>query len=104
VFSMIPVASLSAPLPVPSREPGVGGPGALIFPEFVQGGWWSTEIVLSNTSSSAITVRVDFYGQDGNPWSVRMNNESRTSFTNLTIPPGGITVLAPRDSNGYSRF
>jgi hypothetical protein len=104
VFSMIPVSSLAPSSPVPQRETGVGGPGALIFPHFVQGGWWSTEIVLANASSRTIIVRVDFYGQDGNPLSVRLNNESRTSFTNIAIPAGGVTVLAPRDSSGYSRF
>jgi hypothetical protein len=104
VFSMIPVSSSSAASSVPLREAGVGGPGALIFPHFAQGGWWSTEIILGNTSGSAITVRVDFYGQDGNPLTVRMNNESRSSFRNITIPAGGTTLLAPRDSSGYSRF
>lgn len=104
VFSMIPLWTASASSPVPQRDTGVGGPGALIFPHFAQGGGWSVEIVLANSSASAMNVRVDFYGQDGNPLKVRMNNDSRSSFTNIAIPAGGVTVLAPKEANGYSRF
>jgi hypothetical protein len=47
-----------------SARAGIGGAGALLFPHFVQGGWWSTEIIPANVSIRAITVRRPRRGGD----------------------------------------
>src|SRR5262245_42031221 len=55
-FSTLPVTSLSAinsALPVIST--GIGGPGAILLPQFASGGRWATEVVLVNTGTSSVT-------------------------------------------------
>ncbi len=99
-FSTLPVTNLSALSPVPVISTGIGGPGAVILPQFASGGGWATEIVLVNTGTSALTVRVDLFGQDGNPLVANLNGVSASSFTNITIPAGGVFVLDPGDMDG----
>ncbi len=103
-FSTLPCISLSAPEDVPAPETGVGGPGAVILPQFASGGGWATEIVLVNTGIAELTVRVDIYGQNGDPLVTTLNSESKSSFTDIKIPVGGVVTLAPRDSSGDSSF
>ena len=103
-FSTVPCTSLSAPEDVPIRETGVGGPGAVILPQFASGGGWGTEIVLANTGVAELTVRVDIYGQNGDPLVTNLNSASKSSFTDIKIPAGGVVTLAPRDSSGDSNF
>lgn len=103
-FSTLPVTNLSTPSSVPEIATGVGGPGAVLLPQFAAGGGWATEIVIANAGTSAETVRVDLFKPDGTPLTAKLNGESKSSFTDITIPAGGVTTLAPRDSDGDSRF
>jgi len=103
-FSTLPVTRLSNPAPVPIISPGIGGPDAVILPQFAAGGGWASEIVIANTSSVSITVRVDLFDQNGLPLVATLNGQSGSSFLNLTIPAGGVITLAPRDSHGDSDF
>jgi hypothetical protein len=80
---------------MPIIVPSVGGAGALLFPQFVVGGGWSTEIAITNTNSALITVRLDIFTQSGAPLTVTLNGQTVSSFTNLTIPPNGILIMAP---------
>jgi hypothetical protein len=80
---------------MPVIQPNVGGAGALLFPQFVTGGGWATEITIMNTSAASITVRLDVFTQAGAPLSVTLNGLTASSFTNLIIPANGILVLAP---------
>ncbi|HYR92487.1 MAG TPA: hypothetical protein VE422_51060 [Terriglobia bacterium] len=91
-FSTIPVTNLS-----PSTGRG------LVIPEFVGGGGWATELVLVNTGSNQLNARIDFFKQDGTPMTVRLNGESKSSFTGL-VPAGGVFELSPKNSEGQSRF
>jgi hypothetical protein len=103
-FSTLPVTDLSdfsGPLPVIAT--GVGGPGAVLLPQFAAGGGWATELVLSNTTSSPMTVRVDLFKQDGTPLTTKLNGTSGSTF-NATIAANGVVVLAPRDSDGDDDF
>jgi hypothetical protein len=94
-FSTIPVTNLSAPTAVPLVSPGVGGPRAIILPHFATGGGWGSEIVIVNTDiNSSITVRVDLFKQDGTPLTAELNGQSRSSFSGLVIPKGGVLVLS----------
>lgn len=105
-FSTIPITSLApvVPVPVPVYSTGIGGPGAVLLPQFAVNGGWSTEIILMNPGSSPLTVRVDLFKQDGTPMVVRMNRQSSSSFANITVPANGIFVLAPRNSANESKF
>ena len=80
---------------MPIIVPNVGGAGALLFPQFVIGGGWSTEIAITNTTAAFITVRVDVFTQSGAPLSVTLNGLTASSFTNLVIPSNGILIMAP---------
>src|SRR5262245_17965755 len=80
---------------MPIIVPNVGGVGALLFPQFVIGGGWSTEFAITNVTSAPITVRVDVFTQSGAPFTVTFNGQTASSFTNLVIPSNGILILAP---------
>ncbi len=105
-FSTLPVTNLSGNQgDLPSFAPGVGGPGAILLPQFAAGGGWATELVLVNTNtSSAMTVRVDLFKADGTPLSAALNGKTASSFTDLNIPAGGVLILAPRDQDGDDDF
>ncbi|MDD5544458.1 MAG: hypothetical protein PHX83_14935 [Acidobacteriia bacterium] len=103
-FSTMPVTSLSSPTPVPVVSTGIGGTGAVILPQFATGGGWATEIVIGNTGTSSLTVRVDLFANDGSALMATLNGQTASSFTNITIPPGGVFVLAPLDNEGQDEF
>ncbi len=104
-FSTLPITSLSGTSgPLPIIATGVGGAGAVLLPQFAAGGGWATELVMANTGTSALTVRVDLFKQDGTPLSASLNGQTASSFTNLIIPAGGVLTLAPRDRNGDDDF
>jgi hypothetical protein len=96
--------NLSTPTPVPQIGTGIGGMGAVLLPQFVAGGGWATEIVITNLGPDSLTIRVDLFKPDGTSRVVRLNGQSANSFSNLTVPARGVLVLAPRDSAGNSRF
>jgi hypothetical protein len=104
-FSTLPVTSLStstSSLPVFST--GIGGAGAILLPQFVAGGGWATEIVIANTGTAVLTVRLDLFKQDGTALTTRLNGTSGSSFTGLSVPVGGVLMIAPRDNHGDSDF
>ncbi len=82
---------------VPEILPGVGGDGAFLLPYFIQGGGWSTEIVLMNRGSEDMSVRMDLFTPHGDPMMATLNNASRSTFTNLFIRAGGVLVISPPD-------
>lgn len=97
-FSTIPVTILSPTSALPTISTGIGGTGSLILPQFAFGGGWASEIVLSNSGSANLVVRVDIFGQDGKPLAVTLNGTNASSFQSLTVPPGGVVILAPRNN------
>jgi hypothetical protein len=104
-FSTLPVTDLSGNAgSLPTIATGVGGPGAVLLPQFAANGGWATELVLMNTGTSTLTVRVDLFKQDGTPLTASLNGQTASSFVNLTIPAGGVLVLAPRDQDGDDDF
>ncbi len=103
-FSTLPITRLSPPSPVPVISTGVGGPDAVILPQFAVGGGWASEIVIVNTSTAPVTVRVDLFDGSGLPLVATLNGQSSSSFTGLTVPAGGVITLAPRDHHGDSDF
>ena len=104
-FSTLPITNLSGNAgPLPTIATGVGGAGADLLPQFVTGQGWATQIVLVNTGTSTITARVDLFNTNGNPLTATMNGQTKSSFTDLTIPAGGVLTLAPRDADGEDDF
>jgi len=104
-FSTLPVTNLSGNAgSLPVIATGVGGPGAVLVPQFAAGGGWATELVLANTGTTSMTVRVDLFTKDGTPLTTTLNGKTASSFTDLTIPAGGVLTLAPRDRNGDDDF
>lgn len=106
-FSTLPATNLSTTGPVPTFTVGsdtVGGPGAILLPQFAAGGGWASEIVIVNPNTTSLTVRVDLFKADGSPLVAALNGQSGSSFKNLTIPAGGVLVFAPRNANGDDDF
>jgi hypothetical protein len=104
-FSTLPITNLSGNSgPLPAIATGVGGPGAVLLPQFAAGGGWATELVLVNSGTDSLTVRVDLFKQDGTPLTTTLNGTKASSFTNIVIPPGGVVELAPRDKDGDDDF
>jgi hypothetical protein len=106
-FSTIPATNLApstSPLPMPAINANAGGPGAILLPQFAAGGGWATELVMINTSTSPMTVRVDLFKQDGSPLTTALNGQTLSSFVGINIPAGGVFVLAPRDADGDDDF
>jgi len=104
-FSTLPVTILipfAGSLPSPSA--GIGGAGAVLLPQYVAGGGWATEIVIANTGTAAMTVRLDLFKPDGTALIMTLNGTTGSSFTGLTIPAGGVITIAPRDHDGDSDF
>jgi hypothetical protein len=95
-FSTIPLTDL-APTSIlfPAISFGVGGLGAVLFPQFVTGGGWATEISIVNTTAGNLTVRLDLFAQDGTPLTVNLNSQTSSNFTNLVVPANGRLTVAP---------
>lgn len=102
--SSIPITSLSPSVNLPVVTSGTGGTNAVLLPQFAAGGLWASEIVVLNTGSSPLTVRIDLFKQDGTPLVTTLNHQVGSSFQNLVIAPGGIIVFAPLNANGVSDF
>jgi hypothetical protein len=103
-FTTIPVTSLSPPEQLPVILPGVGGPFAVLLPQFVADGQWASETIVLNNGLAPLTVRIDLFNQDGSPLTTTLNHQTGSSFQNLVIAPGGIIIFAPRDTLGNSDF
>jgi hypothetical protein len=104
-FSTIPATNLAGVTsPLPNITPDAGGPGAILLPQFAAGGGWATELVMVNSSTGPMQVRVDLFKQDGTPWSTSLNGKTASSFTGINIPPGGVAILAPRNKEGDDDF
>jgi hypothetical protein len=109
-FSGIDVSTLpvvaTIPAAVPLRTPSgavIGGPNAIMFPQFVMGGGWATSLGLVNNTSGPISGRIDIFDPSGNPMSVKLNGTMQSTFV-YSIPAKGAVTFAPRDANGQSPF
>jgi hypothetical protein len=71
-------------LAVAPASTSVGGSGSFIFPQVVNGGGWTTNISIANTSTAAQTVRIDFF----DPVGIALQTVS-----GITIPSRGLYNL-----------
>jgi hypothetical protein len=101
VFTTVYLSATSpAALPVRALSGGsVGGTKAIVFPQFVLGGGWASQIVLDEINGTATSGRIDIFDSNGQPLSVKLNGQTNSTFI-YTIPAGGTFVLVPRDENG----
>jgi hypothetical protein len=83
LITTTPVADLSQPL---SDTP-------IYFPQFVDGGGYTTSLILMNTSSSPETGRFQIMGANGSPLEVTKVGGTNDSSYNYLIPPGGVFRL-----------
>lgn len=104
-LSAIPATALApATTPMPSFGQGVGGPNSILLPQFAQGLGWSTEIVVANSATTPLTVRVDLFKSDGSPMNASLNGASGSKFENLTVQPNGVVRLVQLGPNGVDDF
>jgi hypothetical protein len=81
----------------------IGGPSAILVPQFVMSGGWATELGLMNNGSSGMTGRVDIFDTSGTPLAVNLNGANQSTF-GYSIPANGSFVLGPRDTAGQLPF
>ncbi len=65
----------------------------LYFPQLVDGGGYTTAVVLLNTSSADETGRLNLYGSTGTPLVVNQAGGARDSSFAYSIRPGGVYVF-----------
>jgi subtilisin family serine protease len=65
----------------------------LYFPQFVDGGGYTTTLMLLNTSDADESGTISFWNEDGQPLLVRRVGDKKDSTFNYTINPGGVYVF-----------
>jgi hypothetical protein len=100
----VPARTLAAGSVANSPAAGsVGGPNAVIIPQFAMGGGWATQIAMVNSTGASVTGRIDVLDSLGNPLPVKLNGTTQSTFM-YSVDAGGTLLLAPRDTNGQSPF
>ncbi len=97
-FTVETPSGLSSPTPVPQIIPGVGSNDSFIFPNFVVGGGWSSQIVVINTGSTPTSVRVDLFSSGGNPMTATLNGITASTFVDFPIRAFGVVVISPPEA------
>ena len=77
--------------PLPST---IGGPGAFLFPQVVNGAGWFTEIAISNTSLTSQNVRIDLFDPNG---------IAILSIVGISVPSRGQVVFSTRTGTVFRR-
>ncbi|MGB7624025.1 MAG: hypothetical protein WBN92_16890 [Terriglobia bacterium] len=88
IFSALPVADLTVPPP---------GSGNLVFSQIVDGGGTPTEILLMNTTASAIAGTISFADDNGNPASLDFGSGPQATL-NYSIPGNGMQKFSTSGS------
>jgi hypothetical protein len=104
IFSTEPITRLDQAVSLPVLLTGVGGSGALVFPQFAIGAGWATEFVIANLDAVPLRFRIDVFAQDGSPMAVSLNGKTASTFFDLLVFSGGVLTVAPRDANGDTQF
>lgn len=60
------------------------------FPQFVDGGGYTTSLILLNTSDVSETGKLEILDKNGNPLTVNQVGNTRDSSFNYSIEPGGL--------------
>src|SRR5581483_7229011 len=94
----------STPIPLPQMMNGIGGPGALLLPQFLMGGTYASQIVIANVSNAPQNVRADIFTDAGAPLTTVLNGQSASTVTAIQVPPNSVVTLEPQDANGTTVF
>jgi len=105
-FSTVPAVITSEQVyDVPRFAEGIGGPGAVVLPQFAVGQGWNTQIAVTNNSiSQPQQFRVDLFNQSGQPLSINLNGETASSFPDLVAPVSGSLFLTSGTTDGSNPF
>jgi sugar lactone lactonase YvrE len=68
----------------------VPGNGPMYFPQFVDGGGYTTSLILMNTSNVRETGRLEIRDKDGNPLTVNQVGGTNDYSFRYSIEPGGL--------------
>jgi photosystem II stability/assembly factor-like uncharacterized protein len=66
------------------------GYDSIYFPQFADGGGYTTSLILLNTSSLREMGKLEIMDKDGNPLTVNKVGGTADSSFSYTIPPGGV--------------
>jgi photosystem II stability/assembly factor-like uncharacterized protein len=69
------------------------GTGPVYFPQFADGGGYTTSLMLLNTLGRTENGTLQILDGSGNPMEVRQEGGSRNSSFRYTIPPGGAFIF-----------
>jgi photosystem II stability/assembly factor-like uncharacterized protein len=69
------------------------GTGPVYFPQFADGGGYSTSLMLVNTLDTTENGTLEILDGSGNPMEVRQEGGSRNSSFRYAIPPGGALMF-----------
>src|SRR5262249_36958784 len=73
-----------------------GTPTSVALPHIIFGGAWYTALYFSNTTTSAMTVQVNFFDDNGNPLSVPLDPNfpfPQVTSRTLSLGPGATAVI-----------
>jgi hypothetical protein len=76
---------------------------SLYFPQFVDGGGYTTTLILLNSSDRIESGTIRLLDDDGAPFVVGCVGESPNSVFNYSIPPGGIYRLQTDGASALTR-
>src|SRR5579883_2768760 len=78
-FVTLPVTITGTPLPLPQMTGTIGGPGALLLPQFLVGGTFASRIIVANVTNSPQNVRVDLFTDAGAPLTTVLNGQAAST-------------------------
>jgi hypothetical protein len=92
---------------LPVSPVGAATSQTLVFPQLADGGGWTTQFVLVNTTEDAISGTISFFAQGvapgaADPLALTVNGQV-TSSVNYTIPPRGSWVGVTAGSGAATR-
>lgn len=71
-----------------------------VVPHVVFGGGWHNRFVLANYSETSATVRLNFYGDDGNALAVPIKQSGTNSVLDVLVPGLGARTIETDESPG----
>lgn len=77
--------------------------GSIYFPQFADGGGYTSSLILLNTSTNTETGTLQFLDNNGLPLVVDRVNDTADSSFNYSIPPGGVFLLRTDGSPAQPR-
>ncbi len=72
------------------------------LPQLVFGNGWYSALYFSNTTSSAVSIQVNFYGNDGSPLLVPLLGIGWVSSRTISLDPNSTVILEAPNYSGMS--